>query len=206
MRKKIISIGVMMLLLLTSFSMVVSAGSEEDPEIEDEADSNVVDYLDIISAWFYEESEQPDYLFVCLKIKQIEENEFKQKLTVHWEYQGIECAAGVAIGFEESVYHFSAGWGHGFWFQEHYQKIDGSIDEEKGIVTFKIPKEYIKNPQKDDVLTNTYALTFVRIGFLGKIGFDRQLLRSVISLFAGGDLTDAAPESVRYGRDYVIQY
>jgi len=206
MKKKLTSIFVIMLLISITFSMIVPAGSEEDPEIEDELDDDVVDYLDIISAWFYEESDQPDYLFVCLKVKQIEENEYKQKLTVHWEYQGIDCAAGVAIGYEESVYHFSAGWGHGFWFQEHYQRIDGSIDEESGIVTFKIPKEYIKNPQKGDVLTNTYALTFVRIGVLGKIGFDRQFLRSIISLFAGGDLTDAAPESVRYGRDYVIKY
>ena len=206
MHKKIIPILVSMLFIFTSFSITVFAGSEEDPEIEDEVDSNVVDYLDIISAWFYEESNQPDYLFVCLKVKQIEENEFKQKLTVHWEYQGIECAAGVAIGFEESVYHFSAGWGHGFWFQEHYQKIEGSIDEEKGIITFKIPKEYIKDPQEGDVLTNTYALTFVRIGFLGKIGFDRHLLSSIISLFVRGGLTDAAPDSVRYGRDYIIQY
>lgn len=205
MRKKILPLFVCMLFFVLLFPMQAFAGDEEDPEIEDEIENDVVDYLDIISAWFYEDAQQPEYLFIGLKVQEINKVPLKQKLTVHWEYNGIACAAGLAIGYGSPWFIHSAGWGHGLRFQEHYQRVNGTVDEEAGIVTFKIPKEYIKNPQKGDVLTNTYALTFQRFGFLGRIGFDRAILRSLISLLIGQNLKDFAPND-GYGSDYVIKY
>lgn len=208
MKKSILSLIIIGLLLSLSFfnTQPLLAGDEENPEIEDEIEDEVVDYLDIISAWFFEKAEEPEYLFICLKVKEIDENPMQQKLTVHWEYNGIECAAGLAIGYDETdVFKHSAGWGHGFWFQEHYQAIDGSVDTEKGIITFKIPKEYIKDPQPGERLTNTYALTFQRYGYIGKLGFDRALLQIILYVLTGEDRSDFGPNE-GYGKDYIIQY
>jgi hypothetical protein len=205
MKEKFFPIIVLMLFLTLLFPSQVFAGDEENPEIEDEIEDEIIDYLDIICAWFYEDAEQPEYLFIGIKVEELKIMPLKHKLTVHWEYDDEECAAGLSIGYGPPWFQHSAGWGHGFWFQEHYERVNGTIDEENGIVTFKIPKECIRNPQKGDVLTNTYALSFERFGFLGRIGLDRGFLRSIIGRIIGQDLTDYAPND-GYGLDYVIQY
>ena len=188
------------------FPFSIQAGSEEDPEIIDETDNDVVDYLDIISAWFFEKEEEPEYLFTALKMKEINPYHLKQHLTVHWEFNGIPCASGLHIGYDTAWYSYCAGYGHGWWFQEHYQEITGEFNEETGIIICKIPKSIIKNPQKGDVLENTYASTFQRFGFIGRMGFDRAILRSIIYIISEKDLVDFAPESIDYGRDYIIQF
>jgi len=203
--KKIVSVLVFLLFILLVFPLNVSAGDEENPEIEDEAENDVVDYLNILSAWFYEEADQPDYLFICMKVIEINDKPSKQHLTVKWEYNGIKCSAGLAIGYGEPCFLYQAGWGHGFWFQEHYQEIEGFVNLETGVITFKIPKVLIKNPQKGDVLTKTYAMTFKRFGFIGRIGFDRAVLRSLIEILIKQNLSDFGPNE-GYGKDYIIQY
>lgn len=195
-----------MLLFTTILPKIVIAGDEENPEIEDEIEGDIVNYLNIISAWFYENEEQPDFLFVTLKLKEINKIPLKQHLTVHWEYNGIPCSTMMAVGYQgfKSV-NYTAGWGHGFWFQEHFDVIDGDYDEETGIITMKIPKNIIRDPQKGDTLTNTYALTFQRFGFIGRLGFDRPIIRSILYALSGQHRSDSAPNP-RYGKDYVIQY
>ena len=206
MKRKIIPIFVMVLMISVSFTIVVSAGSEEDPEIVDEEDTDVVDFLDVVSAWFFEKEEEPEYLFTSLKMNEINPYFLKQHLVVHWKHNGIKCASGMFIGYGQLWFDFNAGYGHGWWFQEHYQRIEGEYDKETGIITCKIPKSIINNPQKGDVLEDTYASAFKRFGFIGRMGFDRAILRSILFLFFGKDIVDFAPESTDYGRDYVIQY
>ena len=208
MKKKIVGIFICTLLITTILPITgtILAGDEEDPEIVDEPDDDVFDYLDIISAWFYEKEGEPNYLFTALKMKEINPYHLKQHLTVHWEYNGIPCASGLHIGYGNPWFSYSAGYGHGWWFKEHYQEITGEYNEETGIIICKIPKSIINNPQKGDVLENTYALAFERFGFIGRMGFDRAILRSIFFLISGKDLVDFAPESTDYGRDYVIQY
>ena len=205
MKEKFFPIIVFMLFLTLLFPSQVFAGDEENPEIVDEIEDDVINYLDIISAWFYEDAQQPEYLFIGVKVEELKIMPLKHKITVHWEYDDEECAAGLSIGYDPDMFHHSAGWGHGLWFKEHYERVNGTIDEENGIVTFKIPKECIRNPQKGDVLTNTYAFSFERFGFLGRLGFDRGILRSILGTIIDQDLTDFAP-NVGYGADYVIQY
>jgi len=196
----------MMLVLSMTLTISVPAGTEEDPEIVDEEDTDVVDYLDVISAWFYEKPDEPDYLFTALKMKEIKPFHFKQHLVVHWEHNGIPCASGMVIGYGEPWFDFHAGYGHGWWFEEHYLRVEGFCDDETNIITWKIPKSIINNPQKGDVLENTYASAFERFGFVGRLGFDRAIVRSILYLISGKNVVDFAPESTEYGRDYVIQY
>lgn len=205
MRKKFFPIVVCMLFFALLFQTHAFAGDEENPEITDEVEEDIVDYLDIISAWFYEDAQQPDYLFIGLKVVEIDELPLKQKLTVHWEYNGIECAAGLAIGYGSPWFIHSAGWGHGFRWQEHYQRVEGTVNQEEGIITFKIPKGYIRDPQKGDILTNTYALTFQRFGFLGRLGFSRVFFRSFVEFMIGKRVADIGPNT-GYGSDYIIKY
>lgn len=201
---KIIIFIVTMLFFSLSFTSNVLAGSEEDPEIEDEPNENVMEYLDIISAWFYEEENQPDYLFVALKLKEINPYHLKQHLVVQWEYNEEFCAAGLHIGYGQPWFYYSAGYGHGWWFQEFYEQIEGEYDSENGIILCKIPKEIINNPQMGDTLTKTKASTFQRYGFIGRLGFSRFWIASLISLATNKTPWDGAP--YEYGRDYIIQY
>ena len=204
-RKNILSAIIMTLILTIASTIPIYAGDVENPEIEDDLEDEIVDYLDIISAWFYEKQDQPEYLFIGLKIKEISDIQQKQHLTVHWEYDGIECAVGLHIGYDEAGFSYTAGWGHGFWFQEHYEEVEGEYNEETGIIEFKIPKEIIKNPQKGEVLTNTFALTFVRFGFIGRLGFDRVFLHVLLQLLTGYVTSDVGPDE-GYGKDYTIKY
>jgi hypothetical protein len=205
MKKKIVGIFVCMLLIITILPTTAIAGDEQNPEIQDTPEDDVFPYLDIISAWFFEKSDETGYLFTSLKITEISGYHFKQHLTIHWEYNGIECAAGMDIGYGTPWFSFAGGYGHGWWFQEHYVNISGEYDLNTGILTCKIPKEAIKNPKKGDVLTNTYALTFQRFGFLGRCGFDRLFLPTLIYMITGKSIYDMSPDT-GYGKDYTIQY
>jgi hypothetical protein len=206
MHKKIIPILVSMLLIFTLFSVNVFAGSEENPEITDEEEYDIKEYLDIISAWFYEKEEEPDYLYTALKLNNIDTTKTKQHLVVSWEHEGVHCSAGLYIGYDEDWwFSYQAGYGHGFWFQEHYQEIEGEFDEETGIIICKTPKNIINYPEKGDVLTNTRAFAFQRFGFLGRLGFDRWLIQTLIFIITGKSASDYAPNDGP-GRDYIIQY
>ena len=206
MRNKIFAFLVSMLFILTVISMNVFAGSEEDPEIIDEEEDDVQDNFNILSAWFYEKEEEPNYLYTALKLKNIDTAKTKQHLVVKWEHEGVECAASLHIGYDEDWwFSYQAGYGHGWWFQEHYQEIEGEFDEETGIITCKIPKNIINDPDKGDVLTNTRASAFQRFGFIGMLGFDRWFIHSLIFIITGKSASDFAPND-GYGRDYIIQY
>lgn len=206
MKRKIISTFIITLMISVSFSISVSAGSEENPEIIDEQEDDVQDYLDIISAWFFEKEEEPDYLYTALKLNNVDITKTKQHLLVKWDYNGVPCAAGLFLGYDEDWwFSYQAGYGHGFWFQEHYEQVEGEFDEETGIIICKIPKNLINDPAKGDVLTNTRASAFQRFGFLGSLGFDRWFIQSLIYLVTGKSVFDHAPNE-DYGREYVIQY
>ena len=206
MRNKIYAILISMLFIFTILSVNVFAGSEEDPEIMDEEEDDVQENFDIISAWFYEKEEEPDYLYTALKLKNIDTTKTKQHLVIIWEHKGVHCSAGLYIGYDEEYWlSYEAGYGHGFWFQEHYQQIEGEFDQETGIITCKIPKNLINEPDKGDILTKTRASAFQRFGFIGMLGFDRWFIRSLIFIITGKSANDFAPND-GYGRDYIIQY
>jgi hypothetical protein len=204
--RKFFSIVVVMLLITIAISVNVFAGSEEDPEIIDADEDDVQENFNIISAWFYEKEEEPDFLYTSLKLKNIDTTKTKQHLVIIWEHNGIHCSAGLYIGYDKDQwFSYQAGYGHGFWFQEHYEEIEGNFDEETGIITCEIPKNIINNPESGDVLTKTRASAFQRFGFLGILGFDRWFIHSLIYIITGEIASDHAPND-DYGRDYIIQY
>jgi len=85
LKKKLFIIIGCLILITPVFSFNVYAGDPENPEIEDRMrdvklfglfpflpQSNLK-YADIISAWIYGEESNPDYLYISLKIMDIED-------------------------------------------------------------------------------------------------------------------------------------
>ena len=71
----------------------------------------------------------------------------------------------------------------------------GVFDQNTDIITWKILKSNIGNPEKDDVLTDTEASAVA--------GFPLSL----IYFFTGKDYRDFAPDNYGdHGQDYIIQY
>ena len=209
MKKKIIS---MLISILFISSINVLAGNLNDPEITD-VTGDAYGYLDIHSVWFFEDENEPDYLFVAMKINEPSYYKFQQTFSVFWKYKNEEYACGLNLGFglgehwgESSAGKYVNRAPHGG--PDYYNNLEiGVYSLEDEIITWKIPKELIGDPQKDDVLTDTWSNAFRRLGFLGRIGFSRPILDAFVYTFLGNSLWDHAPDNYgEYGLNYSIQY
>jgi hypothetical protein len=202
-----------MLLNLSAISFIVSAGDEDDPEIVDDendlfgpliekpslfqrlknigtlADIDNFDFLDIVSGWFYEKENEPDYLFTAIKLKNLELKEQRAIYAMHWEYDGEQYGTGVHTHSNGDYQQFVT-----VNSEADITSIDGTFDLENDIVTFKIPKFLIGNPKTGDILTKTDAWTALRL----KVGNPATVLIS-----GQGELIK---DWAGYGRDYTIQY
>jgi hypothetical protein len=205
--KKLISIFVCTLFLV---SINVIAGNNDDPEIKDVA-GDAFGYLDIDSVWFYEEVDNPGFLFVAMKINEPSYYKFQQTFAIFWKYENKQYACGLHLGFDtkEDWEQYSAGEYNNMAPRggpKNYN-VNGTYSVDEGVIIWDIPKEYIGSPEKDDVLTNTWSNAFRRLGFLGRIGFTRIILDSIVYRIFGNSLWDHAPDKYgEYGRDYIIKY
>lgn len=204
-----------MLLIPTIVPFSALAGDEGDPEIEDIL-GDARDYLDVDKAWFYEDSSNPDLLYTVIKLAKPSSLPLKQHLTIHWEMNGeiYWTMCGMGYGGDEKIAFF-AGEGYDYWYDRAIvHDVTGEIIEEQdGLVTCIVPKEFIGDPQPGDVLTKTECECFQRFGLWGRLGF-APILR--IKLFIALELPflqveDFAPDNdfddiKEYGKDYVIQY
>ena len=209
MKNKIIS-SIIGIFLLSSINVL--AGNINDPEITDST-GDAFGYLDIHSVWFFEDENEPEYLFVSMKINEPSYYKFQQTFAVFWEYENEIYACGLHLGFGlfDDWEHYGAGKyvnrapGGGPEYNNNINIGDYNIDG--GVITWRIPKEIIGNPQKDEILTNTWSNAFRRLGFLGRIGFSRPILDSIVYIALGNSLWDHAPDNYdEYGRDYIIKY
>ncbi len=219
MKNKIVII-LISLLFISSFKVL--AGDINDPEIIDEEDDlfgsfidhpirfqifhsiglltmDSYNFMDIKSAWFFEKSDEPEYLFASLELKDLDVISQRVVYTVHWTFNGVRYAVGSHIynnGLNSSC---KVGFDRHLSIFCNFKYAESSYDFENDIVTFKLRKEYAGNLQQGDILTNTYAWTALRFNF-----------EPMTILFSDGELVkDAAPfieNSKDYGRDYVIQY
>jgi hypothetical protein len=202
MRRNRVSI-VVCVVVVSSILPLTTIGDGNDPEITDNINDvfgrfqflppNMLAPIDIESAWFYEEQNEPEYLFTALKLKELEYRTIRAIYSIHWEYNGIEYASGIHT-------HTNGAYQVNFVSPRYTtDDITARFDETSDIITWKIPKSSIGNPTQGDILTKTYAWTAMRCRF------------EPLTLFCGsGELVkDAAPflEAVEdYGNDYIIQY
>ncbi len=182
-------------------STILTVGCNEegdDPEITDDEGDTLFDYIDVLWASFYEESNEPEYLYVALKIANL-----KDKIgcvyAVHWYYDDVHYDTAFRNGVFIPRMDFKS-WRCDFYilrtpidtWNESYNS--GSFDLETGIITWRIHKSCMGDPQPGDVLTQSYVFTAQRISKLGLIPL-RRLFRSF------SDSTDSLESE-----DYIIQY
>jgi len=218
--KIVINILISSMLVITVFSANVTAGDESNPEIQDGQDDiigtlvkypglsqilqrigivpiHTFEFIDITSAWFYEDKNEPDYLFVAIKIKDLNYTPLRAIYAVHWTFNEKHYGVACHTHSDGEFTWFAAGQIFGLLDNWAYKKglikdlSNCTIDLEKNKITFKIPKNIIGNPESGDVLTETYAWTGLR--FISEI---------FTYLFGGELVKDTAPDGV----DYFIQY
>jgi hypothetical protein len=197
MKKKILGMFVCTLLISTILPITgtVFAGDEGDPEIVDVTGDTDLGFLDIESAWFYEKTDESDYLFTALKIKDLKEA-FNAVFSIRWAYNDVVYVSGLSTYYYKDK-EFRGGLRQRatYWQWKSMPECIGIFDQNTDIITWKMLKSNIGNPQKGDVLTNTEASAVA--------GFPL----SFIYFFTGKDYRDFAPDNYGdYGQDYIIQY
>ena len=104
MRKKILGIIISMLLTATILPMTAFAGDPENPEIKDELNDTDLLFLDIESAWFYENADEPEFLYTALKVHSLS-LKINAVYSIRWTYNGKEYVAGFdTYTFRENVF------------------------------------------------------------------------------------------------------
>jgi hypothetical protein len=187
MRNKIIMLLIVMLLFLTSFPLIVSGGSEDDPEIEDRVFD--VRFLgsfpffpqtnfrtaDFTSAWFYEREDQPDNLYVCMKTRALKTSTatYECIYIVRWTYMNVHYGISLHLLPNKSPIFFAGSLDKGLNDYIDCVICDGTIDEENNIVTWVVPKSGIGNPVAKMKISNIQPLTNIRFPLdSGKVKFD----------------------------------
>jgi hypothetical protein len=204
MKTKTMSI-IISLLFISSLNVLAIGMS--DPIITDDI-GDAFGYLDIDSVWFYEDENNPDILFVSMKIDDPVYWHFQQTFAVFWTFNDIKYFCALHLGFDigENWEKYSVGrHPSNKFYDEFHRNLTGSYSISDGFITWEIPKDFIRNPEKDDVLTNTWSNAFRRLGIIGRAGFTRYILDYLIFRFFGNSMWDYAPDS-GYGEDYIIQY
>jgi hypothetical protein len=186
----------MLLLIMIVCIQSMPAGDEEDPEIEDEVGEAIIPMYDIISAWFFEKQDQPEYLFTAMKLRDLSNQKGVAVYSMRWSYLGKEYVCGLDTSlFKDNIYRSGDPKRATTWQWKSMPECEGTYDTIDSIITWKIPKSSIGNPEQGDILEETRAHAVP--------GFPYNFLYFLI----GRDYRDFAPQQPNsYGRDYVIQY
>lgn len=187
-------------LFVSVVPLSVVAGDEQDPEItDDEGDmfqhplfylpQRSLNAVDIVSAWFFEDRNESDFLFISIKVVDL------HYLPVLRSTYLFECGHGDYVYSGRFTTQFLGLYSVGILTRSYPNRIHFIrvfFDRDHDLVTFKIPKKFIDDPQPGEVLTRTrvastitttsgYLLDFILVG-------------------------DIAPDHQSSGKNYMIQY
>ncbi len=174
-------------------------GGDDEPEITDDEGDTRFGYVDVLWASFYEEPDEPEYLYGAMKIADLEDK-IGTIYAIHWHYDDIHYD----VGFRNGVLIPYIDFDH--WHCHYYERRTpvetwndtyntGYFDLEAGVITWKIHKNCIGNPQPGDVINQSYVFTAQRISKLGLIPFGNLFFTS----FSDGTSSSDS-------KDYIIQY
>jgi len=142
------------------------AGDEQNPEIKDKR-FDMIKHANIISVWFYEDSNNPDFLYVSFKLRDlINRTQILETIyVIDWGYNDNNYAATFHV-FSYGVSEFISGKttinGNDY---ETYVLCNGIFDIDNDIITWIIPKDAIGDPHPGDLLTKPFASTHLRFPF-----------------------------------------
>jgi hypothetical protein len=160
---------------------------------------NNFDFLDIKSAWFYEESDEPEYLFASIKLFDLDVVSQRVVYSVHWKVNGESYTVASHLFNEGLNSSCFIGFDRHFSLFCNFKPADVFFDIDNDIITFKFSKEYAGGLVAGDILTDTWAWAALRFNY-----------EPMTILFSDGELVkDAAPfieDKNDYGKNYVIQY
>jgi hypothetical protein len=167
---------------------IVFAGDEDNPEIEDDIGDVPFSFIDIVSAWFFEDPEDPDYLYTAIKVQNLQYKSMITGYSILWRYKGSIYNILYIIWSQGDKSICYAGVLGG-----NLNTVVGSCDLENDIIAMKIPKRVIENPKPGDVLEKPFAHTIF------------TPLASLLETFQIYIFSDYAPNNLQ-GRNYIIQY
>ena len=204
--KKSLTVIICIMIGVGIFSQMVIAGDEDNPEIEDPEDdvaffidilprsliNRFCKHLDVLKAWFFENPDEPDYLFATIKLKEYKIATLMVSYGVGWYYDNIDYIA---------VFTFSRGdeYISGLKIQESvYVPIDDFyiINEGENTITFKIPKDIAGELEPGDIINDPFIF--------GTCRFVSDNLADLIDRITGYNVlfVDFAMSS----NDYTIKY
>ena len=218
--RKMVSIIIVLVLIIATLSLNASAGDINNPEIIDEENDiigtlakhtaffNILkaigivpiqsfEFIDILSAWFYENQTKPDFLFASIKIKDLEYTPLRAIYSIRWSFNEKKYAAFVHTHSNGEFKWFGAGRIFGLFDNWAYKQglirdiSECAIDNEKNLIILKIPKNIIGNPKPGDILLETNAWTGLRF------------ILEVLTYPFGGEMVK---DPTVYGNNYIIQY
>ena len=193
------------LLVACLMPQIVNAGDQTNPEVTDpEKDvllfgqftlpvvNRLLNHLDILSAWFSENPDEPTILYVTLKLQDVRPMRLMGVYGVTWFHDGYEQA--VITLFKHGKENMSGVQAQDTDFVPIKDLY--TIDEKENTITWAIPKELIGDLQPGDTLNTPIATTAVRfcsdtLANLVKKRFGTNCI--------GFDITEE-------GEDYVILY
>jgi hypothetical protein len=176
MKNKIIIIIICTLLLLPVFSFSTIAGDPENPEVEDRIRDVLLfglfpflpqfnfKYVDIISAWIFEESDNPEYLYMNIKIRDLQDatEKYDAIYVISWAYNSATYSASVHISPEGATSLIAGPTDEEGNDYINFVVCEGDIDSINDIISWKIPKDTIGSPSIGNKITNIVPHTHLR--------------------------------------------
>lgn len=146
-------------------------------EITDPEGDTPFDYIDVVWASFYENSNEPEYLYAALKISNLRDIT-GCVYAIHWYFDNVHYDVGFHNGIISPYREFKT-WSSGCYPKQRY--IDtwndslnsGSFDLQNDIIIWKVHKSCIGSPQPGDILTHSSVLTAQSISINRVIQFGR---------------------------------
>lgn len=118
-------------------------------------------YIDILSFSIYEDSENPEYLYATMQIRDFQFSEYRTCYALYWTYKGIEYYVGTNTHSLGDFISPVCGYFEDCYTDYQDYIIQGDIQEEENIISWIIPKEYIGNPSIGETLTDIHAASYL---------------------------------------------
>ncbi|MBN2603199.1 MAG: hypothetical protein JXA91_03595 [Candidatus Thermoplasmatota archaeon] len=141
MKRKIIGIILTLILISSPLTLFANAGSEKNPELEDETGERR-STIDIKSVWFFEKPDEPEYLYVNMKLA---------------NFKIFRIGQSFSVDFKINNKRYDV-WLDKFFFIEFYYletvQISGQVKKINSIISWKVPKSLIENPKAGGKITD----------------------------------------------------
>ena len=224
MKRKIVGITLMLVLISSSLPLCVEAGSEKNPELEDET-GEVLSYVDIVSVWFFEKPDEPEYLYVNMKLANYKIFRIEQTFQVYFRINNkrydVWLDKLLFIEFYDLLQEIYLG--NKTYTFERYQ-ISGQVKKINSIISWKVPKSLIGNPKAGDKITDIDPISVDILYLIPRVFIPMDILCKLFNI----DFNDlyeseipiikkfndyfqdvdnfASDWTERNGKDYIIQY